>query len=93
MSTQTQTIRVRILPGIRMWQVVAIAAAIVVSLMLGVLLGRSDAPAGAATIEPRDFSRYACTGHVPNAACETVDVGYVGTGHVPAGGFPSATNG
>ena len=40
MSTQTQTIRVRILPGIRMWQVVAIAAAIVVSLMLGVLLGR-----------------------------------------------------
>ena len=70
MSTNTQTIRVRILPGIRMWQALVVAAAIVASLMLGLLIGRSNAPASAATtIDPRDFSRYACTSHVPNIAC------------------------
>jgi hypothetical protein len=94
MSANTQTIRVRILPGIRMWQVLAVAAAIVASLMLGMVIGRSNAPASAATtIGPRDFSRYACTSHVPNLACQqTVDVGYVSTGHVPPGGYASADN-
>ncbi len=93
MSTQTQTIRVRILPGVRMWQVVAIAAAIVVSLMLGVLVGRSDAPAGAATMQPRDFSRYACTGHVPNAACRRSTSGTSTRATSRPVGSPSATNG
>ncbi|HEV2950952.1 MAG TPA: hypothetical protein VGZ51_02520 [Actinomycetota bacterium] len=88
MSTQTQTIRVRILPGVRMWQALIVAAAIVLSLLLGVLIGRSDAPAIAeSTIGSKDFSRYACTGHVPNPACQTVEVGFVSTGHVPPGGF------
>jgi hypothetical protein len=90
MSAQTQTIRVRIFPGLRMWQALAVAAAIALSLVLGILIGRSDAPAGAATtVGSEDLSRYACTGHVPNPACRTVDVGYVHTGHVPPGGFPS----
>jgi hypothetical protein len=92
MSTNTQTIRVRILPGIRMWQLLVVAAAIVASLMLGLLIGRSGVPANAATtVGSRDFSRYACTSHVPNTACtQTVEVGYVTTGHVPPGGYPSA---
>ena len=91
MSANTKTIRVRILPGIRMWQLLIVAAAIVASLMLGLLVGRSNAPANAATtVSSRDFSRYACTSHVPNAACQqTVDVGYVTPGHVPPGGYPS----
>ena len=84
--------RVRILPGIRMWQLLVVAAAIVASLMLGLVIGRSGAPANAATtVGSRDFSRYACTSHVPNPACsQTVEVGYVTTGHVPPGGYPSA---
>jgi hypothetical protein len=92
MSTQTQTIRVRILPGVRMWQALVVSAAIVVSLLLGVLIGRSDAPAIAEnTIGSRDFSRYACTGHVPNPAClRPFETGYVNTGHVPPGGYASA---
>ena len=91
MSTQTQTIRVRIFPGVRMWQALVVAAAIVLSLLLGLLIGRSGAPASAqTTFDPRDFSRYACTGHVPTPACQTVEVGYVNTGHVPPGGFSSA---
>lgn len=91
MSANTQTIRVRILPGVRMWQALVVAAAIVVSLLLGILLGRSNAPAIAEnTTGSRDLSRYACTSHVPNAACPRVEVGYVSSGHVPPGGF-SAT--
>jgi hypothetical protein len=92
MSTQTQTIRVRILPGVRMWQALLVAAAIVLSLLLGVLIGRSDAPAIAEdTIGSRDLSPYACTGHVPNPAClRPSETGYVNTGHVPPGGSSSA---
>jgi hypothetical protein len=92
MSANTQTIRVRILPGVRMWQALVVAAAIVLSLLLGVLIGRSNAPAIAEdTIGSQDFTRYACTSHVPNPACQRqVEVGYVNTGHVPPGGYPSA---
>ena len=71
MSAQTQTIRIS--PGVRMWQVVVVAAAIVLSLLLGLLLGRSTvqiAPASAeTTFGSQDFSGFACTGHVPNDAC------------------------
>ena len=92
MSTQTQTIRVRILPGVRMWQALVVAAAIVLSLLLGVLIGRSDAPAIAEdTIGSRDLSSYACTGHVPNPACfRPSETGYLNTGHVPPGGFSAS---
>ena len=95
MSATQQTIRVRIHPGVRLWQAVLVAAAIVASLLLGILIGRSIAPASAvSTVGERDFSGYACTGHVPNPACRTVEVGYVGTGgHVPPGGFSEASGG
>ena len=90
MRASTQTIRVRILPGIRMWQLLLVAAVIVASLMLGLVVGRSNAPASAATtFNPRDFRRYACTGHVPTQAChQTVEVGFVTSSHVPPGGYP-----
>ena len=92
MSAHTQTIRVRIMPGVRMWQALVVAGAIVLSLLLGLLIGRSTAPASAANATgSRDFSRYACTSHVPNAACQRkVEGAYSDTGHVPPGGF-SAT--
>ena len=94
MSANTQTIRVRILPGVRMWQALVVAAAIVLSLLLGLLIGRSNTPASAGTTTgSRDFSRYACTSHVPNAACQQqVEVGYVNTGHVPPEGFSPAVD-
>jgi hypothetical protein len=91
MSADTQTIRVRILPGVRMWQALVVAAAIVLSLLMGILLGRSNAPAIAEnTVGSRDLTSFACTGHVPTPACSTVEAGYVSTGHVPPGGFTSA---
>jgi hypothetical protein len=94
MSANTQTIRVRILPGVRMWQTLVVAAAIVLSLLLGILVGRWNAPAIVENpIGSRDFTSYACTGHVPTPACSTVEAGYVDTGHVPPGGFPSADGG
>ena len=91
MSANTQTIRVRILPGIRMWQLLLVAVVIVASLMLGLLVGRSNAPASAATtFNPGDFRQYACTGHVPKRACHPVEVGFVTASHVPPGGYPKA---
>jgi hypothetical protein len=93
MSANTQTIRVRILPGVRMWQALVVAAAIVLSLLLGILVGRSNAPAIAEnTIGSRDLTSYACTGHVPNPECSTVAADYVSTGHVPPGGFSTTSN-
>lgn len=91
MSANTQTIRVRILPGVRMWQVSVIAAAIVLSLLLGLLIGGSNSPASAEnTLDPRDIGAVGCTSHVPNEACrQPVEAGYLGTGHVPPGGFDS----
>lgn len=88
MSAKTETIRVRISPGVRVWQALLVAAALVGTLLLGLVLGRTSAPAGAEdTFNARDFAPYACTGHVPNAACELkVASGYVHTAHVPPGG-------
>jgi len=90
MSTQTQTIRVRIFPGVRMWQALLVSAAIVASLLLGLAIGRASAPTAAPPIGSRDFSAYACTGHVPNPPCRPAEVGYVNTGHVPPGGYGHA---
>ena len=45
MSAKTGIIRVRISPGIRMWQALLLAAALVACLLLGLVLGRASAPA------------------------------------------------
>jgi hypothetical protein len=88
MSAKTETIHVRISPGLRMWQVLLMAAALVACLFLGLALGRASAPAGAEhTFNARELAPYTCTGHVPNPACElNVGRGYGHTAHVPAGG-------
>ena len=70
MSANTGTIRVRIFPGVRAGQALLVAAALVASLLLGLVLGRVSAPAGVAHIgNSGDFAQYACTGHVPTPAC------------------------
>lgn len=71
MSAKTETIRVRISPGVRVWQALLAAAALVATLLLGLFIGRASAPAGAEnTFNARDYAPYMCTGHVPNPACE-----------------------
>jgi signal transduction histidine kinase len=42
MSAKTETIRVRISPGVRVWQAVLVAAALVASLLLGLVIGRAN---------------------------------------------------
>jgi hypothetical protein len=42
MSAKTKTIRVRISPGVRVWQAVLVAAALVASLLLGLVIGRAN---------------------------------------------------
>jgi hypothetical protein len=70
MSVKTETIRVRIAPGVRVWQALLVAAALVGSLVLGLILGRAGISSGAGnSFDQRDFASYMCTGHVPNAAC------------------------
>ena len=88
MSSKTETIRVRIAPGVRVWQALLVAAALVGSLVLGLVLGRAGATADTEnTFDPRNFAPYVCTGHVPNPACVLeVAPGYGHTGHVPPGG-------
>lgn len=88
MSAKTETIRVRISPGVRVWQALLVAAALVASLLLGLVLGRASAPASAeSTFNSRDFAPYTCTSHVPNPACELkVARGYGHAAHVPPGG-------
>jgi hypothetical protein len=88
MSTRTETIRVRIFPGVRVWQAMLVAAALVASLLLGLALGRASAPVGTdTTFDSQDFAPYMCTGHVQNPACELkVARGYGHTAHVPPGG-------
>jgi hypothetical protein len=88
MSSKTETIRVRIAPGIRVWQALLVAAALVASFVLGLVLGRAGATADdAKTFDPRNFAPYVCTGHVPNPECIVeLAPGYEHTGHVPPGG-------
>jgi hypothetical protein len=44
MSEKTETIHVRISSGVRVWQVLLVAAALVASLLLGLFIGRASAP-------------------------------------------------
>lgn len=89
MSAQSETVRVKTSPEIRLWQALLVAAALVAGLLLVLGLGRASAPAGVAnTFDPRDFTAYMCTGHVPNPACELKVAGGSGdTAHVPPGGL------
>jgi hypothetical protein len=83
MSARTETIRVRIAPGVRMWQAVLVAAALVGTLLLGLVLGRASASAGAeSTSHVRTSVPTVC--HVPKRACEPNVYGH--TAHIPAGG-------
>ena len=89
MSTRTETIRVRIAPGVRMWQALLVAAALVGTLLLGLVLGRASASAGAeSTFHVRNSVPTVC--HVSKSACELNLYGH--TAHVPAGG-PAAYGG
>jgi hypothetical protein len=89
MSAKTETIRVRIAPGVRMWQALLVAAALVGTLLLGLVLGRAGASAGAeSTFQGRYSAPTVC--HVSKHACETTIPGH--TGHVPPGG-PAAYGG
>jgi hypothetical protein len=96
MSAKSETIRVRISPGVRTWQALLVAVALVASMLLGLVLGRASAPdatanvpgANAAAIEARDLSQFVCTGHVPSVACELKHARAVGnTAHVPPEGY------
>lgn len=89
MSAKTETIRVRIAPGVRMWQALLVAAALVGTLLLGLVLGRVDASAGAeSTFQGRNAAPTVC--HVSKHACGPRISGT--TGHVPPGG-PAAYGG
>lgn len=89
MSAKTETIRVRIAPGVRMWQALLVAAALVGTLLLGLVLGRASASAGAeSTFQGRDSVPAVC--HVSKHACGPTTSG--DTGHVPPGG-PAAYGG
>ena len=89
MSARTETIRVRIAPGVRMWQALLVAAALVGTLLLGLVLGRASASAGAeSTFRRPDSVPTVC--HIPKRACEPKVYGH--SGHVPAGG-PAAYGG
>jgi hypothetical protein len=89
MSAKTETIRVRIAPGVRMWQALLVAAALVGALLLGLVLGRASASAGAeSTFQRRDSVPTVC--HIPKRACEPTVYGH--TAHIPPGG-PAAYGG
>ena len=89
MSAKTETIRVRIAPGVRMWQALLVAAALVGTLLLGLVLGRASTSAGAdSTFQRRDSVPTVC--HVSKRACGPTIYGH--TGHVPPGG-PAAYGG
>ena len=89
MSAKSETIRVRIAPGVRMWQALLVAAALVGTLLLGLVLGRADASAGAeSTYQGRNAPPTVC--HVSKHACGPRISGT--TGHVPPGG-PAAYGG
>jgi hypothetical protein len=96
MSVKSETVRVRISPGVRVWQALLVAAAVVASMLLGLVLGRASAPdttgttpgSTGAAFEMRDLSPFVCTGHVPSVACELKHgVGIGSTAHVPPEGY------
>ena len=44
MGAKNETIHVRISPGVRMWQVLLVAAALVACFLLGLFIGWANAP-------------------------------------------------
>jgi hypothetical protein len=96
MNAKSEIVRVRISAGVRVWQALLVSAALVASMLLGIVLGRASAPEATATTsgssgsayEVRDLSPFVCTGHVPSLACELKHGGAVGnTAHVPPEGY------
>jgi hypothetical protein len=70
MNAKSDTFRVRISPGVRVWQALLVAAALVGSLVLGLVLGRAGASAGAEdTFTTRDSAPVVCIGHAPKRVC------------------------
>jgi hypothetical protein len=94
MNAKTDTFRVRISPGVRVWQALLMAVALVGSLVLGLLLGRAGTSAGAEdTITTRNSAPVVCIGHVPKRVCASrVARTHGHTAHLPAGG-PGAYGG
>jgi hypothetical protein len=69
MSSEAETIRVRIAPGIRMWQALLVAAVLVGTLVLGLVLGRATGSASAdTTSQTRDSVTAIC--HIPKRVCQ-----------------------
>jgi hypothetical protein len=69
MSSETETLRVRIAPGIRMWQALLVAAVLVGTLVLGLLLGRAAGSASEETTSQRRDSVTAIC-HIPKRVCQ-----------------------
>jgi len=58
MGAKNETIHVRISPGVRMWQVLLVAAALVACFLLGLLIGRASAlspDAAEHVLNPQEF--------------------------------------
>ena len=87
MSARSETVRVRIFPGVRIVQAMLVAMGLAACLLLVLILGRARAPVTAQhTFNPQEFAPYMCTGHVANPLCALKVVRGVGhTAHVPAG--------
>ena len=87
MSAKSETIRVRISPGVRKLRAMLVAIGLATCLLLVLILARAGAPITAQhTFNPQEFARYMCTGHVANPLCTLKVAHGVGhTAHVPAG--------
>jgi hypothetical protein len=92
MSTTTGAIQVRTVPTVKIWQALALAAAIALSVLLGLIIGRATAedggrvtPAVTTTFDPAEFGGALGRGHViPRPTFDPDDYAqFAGTGHVP----------
>ena len=87
MNAKSDTFRVRISPGVRAWQALLLAAALVGSLVLGLVIGRAGASSGAEdTLTTRNSAAVVCTGHAPKRVCGSrIPRVHVNTAQLPAG--------
>ena len=87
MSAKSETIRVRISPGVRTLKAMLVVIGLVACLLLVLILGRARAPIAAQhTFIPQEFASYMCTGHVATPLCTLRVAHGVGhTAHVPPG--------
>jgi hypothetical protein len=85
MSAKTETIRVRISPGVRVWQVLLVAVMVGASLWLGLVLGREGAPSSTENTTSRDLTP--CASHIAEPGCELPVAGteheFIYTPHIP----------